>query len=87
MELRRGVLQSEQRLVDPLALDQFAVWPLLDQPTVVQDEDPIGISDGRQTMGDQDRGSSGEDSGERTLDLALGFRIDGRGGLVADRTR
>ncbi len=57
----------------------------LSHPAVVEDDDLVGIDDGRQPVGDDDGGAVAGDAVERLLDLALGMAVEGGGRLVQTR--
>src|SRR5881409_1485353 len=61
-----------------------SVRPLLAQLALVQHEDAIRVLDGREAVGDDDRGAAAEELRERVLDQPLGLRIDARGRLIED---
>ena len=49
----------------------------LDDAAMLHDENQVGLLDGRQAMRDHQRGAMGEQAGERALDEALGFAVEG----------
>jgi len=51
-------LSPVQLGINPAAGQEFAVSPGLDDPAVVDDDDPVGIDDRRQAVRDDDRRSS-----------------------------
>ena len=57
---------------------------LLDDPALVEHDDPPGLADRRQAVGDDDRGAPGEQPAQPVLDPALGVQVDVRGRLVED---
>ena len=59
----------------------------LDDLALVEDDDLVGVDDGRQAVGDHQRRAVGGDPVERRLDLALGVDVEGRGRLVEDQDR
>lgn len=58
---------------------------LLDDPASVDDDNPVGVGDGRETMGNHEGGASLQQAGQRALDNLLSLGIDRRGGLVQDQ--
>ena len=58
--------------------------PLLDDPAMLEDDDPVGVSNRRQAVRDDEGRSAGEESAESALDPPLRSDVDARGGLVED---
>ncbi|MNC80031.1 hypothetical protein D3C75_1326870 [compost metagenome] len=50
--------------------------PLLDQATLTNDRDTVGIANGRQAMGDDDGGATFAKSTKRSLYSTLGIDVD-----------
>src|SRR5829696_10205511 len=63
---------------------QVGVGALLDDPAAVDDQDPVGVDDGRQPVGDDQAGPALEGGGQGLLDVDLGLRVEVGGGLVED---
>src|SRR5829696_6465341 len=61
---------------------QVGVGALLDDPAAVDDQDPVGVDDGRQPVGDDQAGPALEDGGQGLLDVDLGLRVEVGGGLL-----
>src|ERR1700724_3549177 len=61
--------------VAALRLEQLIVRPVLDHATVLEDEDPAGVADRREAVGDHDRGAAGDESPQTLLDQALGVDV------------
>jgi hypothetical protein len=80
--LRRPV--GVERRVRAVGRDELVVAALLDDPALVEDDDPPGLADGRQAVGDDDRGAPGEQPPQARLDAALGVQVDVRRRLVED---
>ncbi len=59
--------------------------PLLDDETVLEHDDQIGVSDRRETVGDDERRPALEQQVQRMLDLPLGADVDGARRLVEDQ--
>src|SRR6202790_4867689 len=62
--------------------EELAVGALLDDPAGVDDEDAVGIEDGRQAVGNDDDRPPLHQAIELELHLALGFAVEDRGRLV-----
>src|SRR5438093_10250553 len=65
--------------------EQLVVASLLDDAPALDDDDPVGVADGGEAVGDHDRGAAGEQRRQRLLDPRLGAQVDGGGGLVEDQ--
>src|SRR5439155_13802360 len=74
-----------ERVVRALCRQELLVGALLDDHTMVKDDDPAGLADRRQAMGDHDRRAACEQAAQAILDLRLGVEVDVRGGLVEDQ--
>src|SRR5215212_419361 len=70
--------------VEPAGGEQLGVGALLDDPAAVDDQDPVGVDDGRQPVGDDQAGPALEGGGQGPLDLHLGLGVEVGGGLVED---
>src|SRR5579875_1817732 len=68
--------------VCPLRLEQLAVAALLDDPAVLEHDDPGRPLDRREPMGDHDRRAAGQQPAQSLLDHPLGPHVHVRGGLV-----
>ncbi len=55
---------------------------LLDDPAVLEHDDPACVPDRGEAVGDHDRGPSCDEPPHTLLDQALGVDVDVRGGLV-----
>src|SRR6516165_12644310 len=51
----------------------------------MEDEDAVGVLNGAEAVGDNERGAAGEQAVERFADHQFGFRIDAGGGFVEDQ--
>src|SRR3954453_20911848 len=73
-ELRGGLLHpvAVQAPVGALRLEQLVVGSLLDDLAVFEHDDPAGLADRRQAVGDDDRRAACEQAPQAVLDLALG---------------
>ena len=84
---RPADLRAVQLGVEAAAGQQFAVRAALDDPSVVDHEDAIGVDDRRQAVRDDDRGSAAQDLVERLLDRELRLGVEVRRRLVEDHDR
>ena len=74
----------ETRVV-AIEVDEFAVRTLFNNLAMIDHEDAVGLAHGGQAVGDDEHGSALADAREVFLDDALGFVIEGAGGLVEDQ--
>src|SRR5215218_10764694 len=63
---------------------QLGVGALLDDAAALDDQDPVGVDDGRQPVGDDQAGPAGQGGGQGLLDVDLGLGVEVGGGLVED---
>ena len=84
---RIAELQVVQRRILAVARQQFGMGTALDDMTLVEHDNLIGVFDGRQAMRDHDRGAILHQPRQRILDQALGFRIQRAGGFVQHQDR
>ena len=84
--LRRRLLHpvAVQPPVGALGVEQLVVRALLDDPAAVEHDDPAGLADRRQAVGDDDRRAAREQPAQAGLDAALGVQVDVRRRLVED---
>lgn len=75
-------LHAPQAGINTAGCDQVIVTALLDELTVFQDEDAVGVADGGQAMGDDNGGASYRNLLERALDEGLGLVVDRGGGFI-----
>ena len=61
--------------------------PRLDQPPVLEGQNPIGAADRGKSVSDHEHGAAPEQAVERRLDQLLGFRVQRRSRLVEDEER
>jgi hypothetical protein len=59
--------------------------PTLDDTTVVEDDDLVGVFHGTEPVGNNKAGAAGEEFLQRMLDEAFGLWVDRAGGLVKDQ--
>ena len=69
----------------PVEGEQFAVRSAFDDAPLVHDQDQVGALDGRQAVGDHQRGPVGRGPLQRRLDVALRLGVQRRGGFVEDQ--
>ncbi len=67
------------------ALEKFLVRPLIDNLTLSYQENLVGPTDLRETMGDQERRPSLEDAADCLLDGVLGRAVDGARRVIEDQ--
>src|SRR5581483_7376403 len=83
--LRRGLGPvAVQRGVEAAPLEQLAVGALLDDAAVLEDDDQVGVADGRQAVGDDERRPPVQQPPQRALDRLLGADVDRARRLVED---
>ena len=58
---------------------------LLDDAAVLEHDDPPGLADRGEAVGDHDRGAAGQQAAQAVLDAPLGVQVDVRGRLVEDQ--
>ena len=63
---------------------QLVVGAFLDDPTVVEHHDAVGVADGRQAVGDHQRRAAAQRFVERGLHVRLVLVVEVAGGLVED---
>src|SRR4029077_3766188 len=76
---------SVERGVEPSFCQELVVASLLDDATVLEDDDEIRVPDGRQAVRDDEGGPAREQDPERLLDLPLGPDVDRRRRLVENQ--
>src|SRR5262249_41904930 len=69
------------------ACDQLGEGALLEDAAVVEHQDRVGATDGRQAVGDDEGGAAGHEPLEPLHDERLGGGIERRRGLVEDEER
>ena len=73
--------------VAPAALEELVVRALLDDGPVLEHDDQVRAADGREAVGDDERGAAVEQAPQRVLDPALGGDVDRARRLVEDQDR
>ena len=68
--------------VEAAAREQLGVPARLDDAAVVEHDDEVGLTDGREAVGDDDRGAALEGGVQRPLDGDLGLGVEVGGRLV-----
>ena len=66
-------------------IQQLGVGALLDQSTLVQDQDPLGPAHAGEPVGDDEGGAVPHEDVEGLFDQPLGFGVQGGSGLVQDQ--
>src|SRR5689334_17291703 len=82
METRLDLMQHG---VAPCLLDQLVMRAVLDQPTGLDGDDPVGIANGRKAVSDDEDGAAGTDPAHVALDDALAFVVERAGRLVENQ--
>src|SRR5690349_2377370 len=77
-------LEAVELLVEARRANQLFVRSGLDDPPLIEDDDPVGPLDGRETVRDDEHGAPLEERLERLLHEKLRFRIEARGRLVEE---
>ena len=67
--------------------EQAVVGAALGDLAVVEDDDLVGVPDGRQAVRDRDRGAARARGVDGLLDRLLGLRVERARGLVEDEDR
>ncbi|GJC96126.1 hypothetical protein ColKHC_04952 [Colletotrichum higginsianum] len=82
---KRQLLREDEAVIRAgLVLQQGLMGAGLDDLPLAQDDDAVGLPDGRQAVGDGDGGAVLGDAVEGGLDDLLAADVDGAGGLVED---
>ena len=71
----------------PPVRDQLVEAAGFDDPALIEDENAIGVADGREPVGDHEGGAALHDLVERQLKLLLGRCVERAGRLVEDQDR
>ena len=66
---------------------ELLVGPALHDPAAVQDDDPVGVADGGEAVGDDEDGPARQELSQGALDEPLGLGVQVRRGLVQDQDR
>ena len=80
-------LQAVERGVAAALAQQFVVPAGFDDQSALDHENAIGVHDGGEPVGDDERRAPLAQFGDCLLDVALGFRIERRGRLVEQDDR
>ena len=81
--LGRGFhLPQDHAVISAARLHELFVASTLDHAALFQQEDQIGPAHRRETMGDDEDGSTRQQRGHRSLNELLAFRVQVAGGLV-----
>lgn len=79
--------RPEPRKETILLCQKLVMRSHLDNPTICHADNPVAVSNGGKTMGDDDHGSSLDDVAHVFLDDALAFIVEGTRRLVEDEER
>ena len=71
----------EQRVV-AAGKHELLVGAFLEDPAVVENEDPVGVLDGPQPVGDDHRSAAAQQLPQPFLNLDLGERVHARSGFI-----
>ena len=82
LQLLALVLQLVQAVIDAALFHQLGVRTHLAHLAVVQDDNPVGVADGRQPVRDQQTGPVAHDFIQSVLDQRFGFSVDAGSRLV-----
>src|SRR5205085_6806661 len=82
LQTGRLLLARPHLSIDAAAGEEFAMVAALDDAAGFDDEDLVGVDDGRQAMRDGQGRMPRRHLGEARLDLALGLGVERRGRLV-----
>ena len=80
-------LQSGHAGVFAIESNQFSMRARFDDPSELQDVDPVGMSNRANPAGDQDCRSTTTCGFNGFLNFMLGFGVDSRRGVVQDQNR
>src|SRR5581483_6862869 len=75
-ELLFLILQLVKLVIDPADCEQFLMGALLAKPSLVEDENTIGMLNGAETMRDDHSGAAGDQAVECFANYQLRFCID-----------
>ncbi len=78
------VLELVEAVIDAALVEQFLVRALFAQAALVEYEDAVGVLNGAEAVGDDDRGAAGEQAIERFANHHLGASVHAGGGFVED---
>jgi len=56
--------------------NERGVWAALDNPSILQDENLVGVLNRAETMGNHNTRAAGEELGQRPLNRCLGSSVD-----------
>ena len=79
------VLQLVELVVDSAIRQQFLMSAHFADLAFVHDDDLVGTLDGREAVGNDQRGASFDHAAERVAHFEFGFGIDARSGFVEDQ--
>ena len=73
--------------VEAAGREELVVGADLGDAPSCEDDDPVGAPDGREAVGDDERGAAGHEPLERLAAARLGLGVEGAGRLVEDQDR
>src|SRR5688572_28121920 len=86
---KNGLLFHELALIEVVVqaaqLEQIVMSPTFDDAAFLHDADLIGVLDGTQAMGDDDRGATMQQALQRFLNQTFGEGIDTGGGFIQNQ--
>src|SRR5690606_35572178 len=86
VRLREATFCDEPR-EKPALVDQLLERTALDDAALIEDENLVGVGDGRQAVGNDEGRASATKRIESALDLAFRLRVERAGRLVEDQNR
>ena len=80
-------LQGGQARIKAAGPHEFVVRPTVDQATLIDDRDTVGLLNRRQAVGDHQRGASDPETVQGLLHGTLAFRVERRCRLIQKQNR
>ena len=77
-------MHTPQICVGTALVQQDVMLALLNDPPLLENNDPISVPHGAEAMGNHKCGAIGRDLHQGALDRCFCFVVDGSGGLVED---
>src|SRR6266853_2156873 len=84
---RVGELALIERVVEAVPCEQLGMAALLDDATLIHDDDAVGVADGREPVRDDETRPALPQLRHRLLDLNLGASVDAARRLIQDQDR
>ena len=85
LRLHRAGLQIHHLAISPAGLHQFFMPALLDDVAIFQHQNPAGVGDGAEPVGDHKTGAALHQSLHAALDQPLGFGVEIAGGFIENQ--